>query len=72
LGSQLPILLINHKPWTDFCAPYDAAVVFDPDHFDASSMLDEMMTKKFYGVVPKEVYWEEGAFLAIVKSFTDH
>lgn len=61
LGFKLPILLVAHKPWIDFCLPYTAAVVFDPAHFDAANILREMLTKQFYPVQPTGVYWETEA-----------
>lgn len=61
LGFHLPILLVNHKPWVEFCYPYDAAVVFETAHYDAGEIYREMMTRKFYPVDPKAVYWESEA-----------
>ena len=58
LGFKLPILLVNHKPWVDFCSPCEAAVVFDPAHFDASAIYREMMSHTFYTADISQVYWE--------------
>lgn len=58
LGFKLPILLINHKPWVEFCAPYDAAVSFNQQHIDAGAIYREMMEKSFYTSEPESVYWE--------------
>lgn len=58
LGFRLPILLVNHRPWVDFCYPYSAAVVFDAGHFDAAQIYREMMQRKFYTSPPELVYWE--------------
>ena len=58
LGFKLPILLVNHKPWVDFCHPYSAAVVFDPHHFNAAEVYKEMIDKTFYTAEPEAVYWE--------------
>jgi glycosyltransferase involved in cell wall biosynthesis len=65
LGARLPILLINHPPWMEVCAPYPAALVFDPRHVRADEMLDRMSHTDFYVRVPgEEVFWEqEGARL---------
>ena len=65
LGAHLPILLINHPPWMEVCAPYPAALVFDPRHIKADEMLDRMRHTDFYTRVPgEEVFWEqEGARL---------
>lgn len=61
LGCRLPILLINHKPWVDFCKPYSAAVVFDPATIDSVSICKQMMEKYFYPVDPADVYWQSEA-----------
>lgn len=68
LGFKLPILLVNHKPWVDFCYPYSAAVVFDPHHFDAGEVYKEMLEKTFYTAEPEAVYWEaeEPALLKVM------
>lgn len=58
LGFRLPILLVNHQPWVDFCHPYSAAVVFDPHHYDAGELYREMLAKTFYTAEPEAVYWE--------------
>ena len=58
LGFRLPILLVNHKPWVDFCMPYSAAVVFDTHHFDAAFIYKEMLETTFYTAEPSAVYWE--------------
>lgn len=58
LGFKLPILLVNHKPWVDFCFPYSAAVIFDASHFDAGAIYEEMLGKTFYTAEPSAVYWE--------------
>lgn len=70
LGFRLPILLVNHKPWIDFCLPYSAAVVFDPAHFDAAHIYRDMMSKCFYTSDPIDVYWkaEEPRLLQTVAS----
>jgi hypothetical protein len=58
LGFKLPILLINHKPWVDFCYPFSAAIVFDKNSIDSVSLFKEMTSKIFYTAEPADVYWE--------------
>jgi hypothetical protein len=58
LGLQLPILLINHPNWIDYCAPYNAAIVFDPAEIDARDILQTLRSKTFYTVAPRDVFWE--------------
>ena len=66
LGSQLPILLINHQPWVEICEPYPAAVVFDMVHFDAMKMMDEMISTRFYQTSPVGILWEGDKLLTVV------
>src|SRR5690606_12656579 len=62
LGARLPILLINPPPWMEFCAPYSAALVFDPSHTDPAEMLHRMRNTEFYTRNPgEEVLWESEA-----------
>ena len=58
LGFKLPVLLVNHKPWVDFCHPYAAAIVFDKNSIDSVSLFGEMTQKNFYIAEPADVYWE--------------
>lgn len=70
LGFKLPILLVNHKPWVDYCQPYSAAVVFEGHHFDAAAVYDEMVRRTFYTAEPTAVYWEteEPKLLEVVEA----
>jgi hypothetical protein len=58
LGYRLPVLLINYKPWVEYCARYNAAVVFESRITDAASVYASMKTKKFYTTLPEDVYWD--------------
>lgn len=58
LGFKLPILLVNHKPWVDFCLPLTASVVFDAANVNGPVIYSEMMNKSFYTALPDFVYWE--------------
>lgn len=59
LGSQLPILLINHPPWMELCAPYAAALIFDPRFIKSETLLPQMRTPRFYTSPPgDDVFWE--------------
>jgi hypothetical protein len=58
LGFKLPILLVNHKPWVDFCQRWSAAAVFDSKHPDAAALFEAMMSNRFYTSEPTDVYWE--------------
>ena len=59
LAYQLPMLLIDHPAWVARCAPYGAAVAFDPENFDAGSVLQALRTRIFYTAPPRGIYWEE-------------
>ena len=58
LGFHLPMLLVNHKPWVEYCQPCNAAVVFDPASYDAAALYREMMERSFYTAEPSGVYWD--------------
>lgn len=68
LGFHLPILLVSHRPWVDFCRPYGATVVFDPKQYDAAAIYREMMERSFYTANPSDVYWanEEGKLMRVI------
>jgi hypothetical protein len=74
LGYELPILLIDHKPWVDICADYPAAVVFDPARLDAVSILTSFKSRHFYSTKPTNVFWstEEPRFRQLISSLTTH
>lgn len=57
LGFKIPILLVSHRPWVEFCLPYTAAVVFDPSNFDAAAVYRAMMSQTFYTAEPESVFW---------------
>ncbi len=58
LGNQLPILMVNHKPWLDLANPYQAAMAFSLTDFNAEEVLDKMKNQSFYTSIPKDVFWE--------------
>ena len=58
LGFKLPIILVNHEPWVEYCKTYSAAVVFDAAHFDSAQIYREVMERSFYKEEPAAVYWE--------------
>ena len=74
LGFKLPILLVNHRSWVDFCQRWSAAVVFDASHPDAAAVQSEMLTKAFYTSEPVDVYWEseEPKLLQVLRRVITH
>jgi len=59
IGAGLPVLLINHPAWMQFCDPYRAALVFDPRHIHPEEMLYRMRNTDFYVRTPgEEIFWE--------------
>ena len=58
LGYSLPILLIDHPVWSKICAPYPAAVIFDPANPDFTSMLEALTSTRFYDTPADIAFWE--------------
>lgn len=56
LACQLPILLINHPPWTKKCNAHAAALVIDVP-FDAARVLERMNTSMFYTSPVTDATW---------------
>ncbi len=72
LGCQLPILLNNHQPWIEMCAPYHAAIVVDFDRPDFKAIL-KSLSQNYYLVKPKGMDWksEEVKFLSAISQLLD-
>ncbi|HYG18294.1 MAG TPA: glycosyltransferase, partial [Ohtaekwangia sp.] len=70
VGSQLPVLLINHPAWVKVCQAYNAAIVFDPGDFQPAAILRQMDQETFYTAPVEGVFWEDEAprLLEIVKN----
>jgi hypothetical protein len=58
LGYQLPIILIHHPQWIERCRPFQAAVVFEPEHINPKKLLEALNTQSFYTTEPLDVFWE--------------
>lgn len=58
LGGQLPIILVNYKPWVEICTPFNAALVFESTNLDAKNIYSRMKSSKFYSKRPTHVLWE--------------
>lgn len=61
LGYQLPILLIDHAPWRELCARYDAAITFNPSALEPEEVVDTFRSKRFYSTAPDDVFWDSEA-----------
>lgn len=61
LGYRLPVLLTSNPYWVNYCASYNAAVVFDPSHIVVDELLAEMKDRLFYTKDPDDVFWEDEA-----------
>lgn len=48
IGLELPFLLTNNRPWVNFAAQFNAAVVIEFDQIDAYRTLEAMRTQPFY------------------------
>jgi len=58
LGYQLPILMVDYKPWIEITKPYNASIPFDISNLNAGEMLSQMKNHSFYLSPPKDVFWE--------------
>jgi hypothetical protein len=58
LSCQLPVLLQDHKPWAEMCAPYHAAITLDFEHPDVASILGKIHAEIFYSKEPEGMTWE--------------
>ncbi|MCU0418069.1 MAG: hypothetical protein MUC38_00295 [Cyclobacteriaceae bacterium] len=56
LACHLPILLVDHAPWTDTCAAHGAAIVIKLP-FDAARVLAQMNTHVFYPTPASDATW---------------
>jgi glycosyltransferase involved in cell wall biosynthesis len=57
LGYNLPILLIDHKPWVDAGSPYPSAITFQPNALNPSEILRSMQQQTFYVNGAQDVFW---------------
>ncbi|MBL0744200.1 hypothetical protein [Chryseolinea lacunae] len=57
MGHSLPMLLIDHKPWVERCAPYAAAITFRREALDAPALLAALRHQKFYTAPPQNIDW---------------
>ena len=55
VASKLPILILDHKPWVEFCQQYDAAIVIYD--INSTELLSHMKAKTFYTKEPNQVSW---------------
>ncbi|MFT6871955.1 MAG: hypothetical protein ACJAVN_000960 [Roseivirga sp.] len=47
-ANKLPILLLDNPTWVEFCDQFNAAIVLDPDYFNAEDTLQKMTAGQFY------------------------
>lgn len=69
-ANKLPILLLNNTTWVTFCQTYHAAVVVDPEDFEAADVLNQMTKEQFYtqGDISESLWESESAKLLAVLS----
>ncbi len=58
LAFQLPIFLVPHQPWVDYCKPFRAAILLE-DSILASQLLSSLKNNTYYSTAPQEIYWED-------------
>lgn len=70
LAFKLPIFLVPHPPWADYCKPFDAAILLEKS-FTAHQLLDKFKEQHFYKEVPQEVFWEdqEASLSTVIRGF---
>jgi len=70
LTCQLPIILQQHKPWVDICAPYAAAIPIDFSSFHEHDVLSQLTSRDFYTSPPENTTWtsEEPKLLQAVSA----
>lgn len=52
LTCQLPILLQEHKPWTEMCEPFEASININFEQPDIESILIKIGSRNFYSKIP--------------------
>lgn len=59
LGAMLPVILVEHPPWTEVCEPCGAAIAM-PDAPD-QAFFRELTSRTFYTRAVDDIYWESEA-----------
>ncbi|CAN5264159.1 hypothetical protein BH23BAC1_BH23BAC1_33680 [soil metagenome] len=70
MALQLPIILQNHQPWVDFCAPFLSALPIDFKDFDIVELNNKLNNSNFYSSgISKDLFWEseENKLLKVVE-----
>src|SRR5260221_117393 len=55
LACQLPILLQNHKPWVEMCAPFNSAITIDFEQPAVELILRKIHSEIFYAAVHVDI-----------------
>ncbi len=61
LGYQLPILMVDYKPWNEITKRYSASIPFNIAQLNPEETLHQMKNKSFYVLSPQDVFWESEA-----------
>ena len=69
VACKLPILLQNHRPWIEYCYPFEAAIILEPDA-DPTDLLSRMRSQVFYAKDIGPVSWntEEEKMLTLLSN----
>lgn len=59
LAANLPIILIDHPDWKQYCAPFNAAITFQPNPPHIHELWHQLQHYTFYTSRPQGIYWEE-------------
>jgi hypothetical protein len=58
IGYKLPIIIIDHKPWTKMVLQHHAGIVIEKEA-DLEKLIKKMEEDQFYPSPPTDVFWEE-------------
>lgn len=70
-ANKLPILLLDNPTWVSFCDQFNAAIVIEPSHFNATDTLKAMTEGQFYTKGDTSIsLWksEEPKFINLIES----
>ena len=59
LGNRLPVLIQDHKPWSDMVLKYKGGVITDFKAPDYETLYNQLINNTFYSdFIPEELQWE--------------
>lgn len=59
MALEIPIILQDHPPWTEFCQRWHACIAIDYNHVDTALLAEQMVKNTFYTRGhPTDIYWD--------------